>query len=172
VGGDEFCVILADADGLRAGAVANRIFADLGSQTIQVSIRASASGSLSFASGLDATARLAAADKALYEAKRSGANRVAHAALVDAASAASPNSPRQVAAVEGASKPQTNDAIGVSSYERTDRPIALRRPGQRVVGFAQRAPFRRRRCGSGRLIRIHSIRPIYVEWHGDQGSSL
>jgi predicted signal transduction protein with EAL and GGDEF domain len=113
VGGDEFCVILADADGQRAEAVANRIFADLGTQTIQGEQPRISIGIASFATGLDATARLAAADKALYEAKRSGGNRVAHAPLVDAASAASPNGPRRTVTVGCFRTTDIGCAIGV-----------------------------------------------------------
>ena len=67
----------------------NRIVADLGNHAIHGEQPPISIGIASFGSGLDASARLAAADKALYEAKRSGGNRVAHTPLLDAASAAS-----------------------------------------------------------------------------------
>jgi len=108
VGGDEFCVILTDADDQRAEAVANRIFADLGTRAIHGEQPRISIGIASFGSGLDAATRLAAADKALYEAKRSGGNRVAHAPLLDAAIAASASSAPLVVTLGGASEAPTN----------------------------------------------------------------
>ncbi|MGA7987563.1 MAG: diguanylate cyclase [Candidatus Dormiibacterota bacterium] len=80
VGGDEFCVVLPDAAGQRAEIVATRILRELATRTVH-GIRPTVSiGIAGFASGTDATTRLAAADAALYEAKRAGGDRAAHAA--------------------------------------------------------------------------------------------
>lgn len=103
VGGDEFCVVLPDAAGRRAEIVASRILSDLAARTVH-GIRPSVSiGIAGFTSGTDATTRLAAADAALYEAKRAGGDRAAHAAVaavhdgapaIDVSPAASASTPR------------------------------------------------------------------------------
>jgi diguanylate cyclase (GGDEF)-like protein len=108
VGGDEFCVILTDADDQRAEAFASRIFGDLGTRSIHGEQPRISIGIASFGSGLDAAARLAAADKALYDAKRSGGNRATHAPLLDTASAASTSSAPLVVPVGGASEAPIN----------------------------------------------------------------
>jgi len=123
VGGDEFCVILADADGRRAEVVAKRIFADLGTRTIQGAQPRISIGIASFASGADATARLAAADKALYEAKGSGGNRAAYAPLADAPTAPSPDCSRRIVTVGGASEAQ-GDGAPPSDPELASAPTA------------------------------------------------
>jgi diguanylate cyclase (GGDEF)-like protein len=83
-GGDEFCVILSDADSARSETVANRIFADLGTREVHGLHPRISIGIAPFGSGHDAAERLAAADAALYAAKRSGGNCVAHAPLLEA----------------------------------------------------------------------------------------
>ena len=82
IGGDEFCVIIADADGGRAEMVANRILADLGGRTIHGQRPRISVGIAPFASGRDSAARQAAADLALYQAKRTGGNRVVRAPVL------------------------------------------------------------------------------------------
>jgi diguanylate cyclase (GGDEF)-like protein len=120
VGGDEFCVILTDADDQHAEAVAKRILADLENRAIHGEQPRISIGIASLGSGLDAAARLAAADKALYEAKRSGGNRVAHAPLLDAASAASTSGGPVVVTVGGASEAPKSSIPSVS--ESTSAP--------------------------------------------------
>ena len=83
VGGDEFCVMLADADGHRAETVTKRIFSDLRTRLVHGEHPRISIGIATFESGQDVEARLAAADAALYEAKRSGGNRMAHAPVAD-----------------------------------------------------------------------------------------
>ena len=82
IGGDEFCVIIADADGGRAEMVANRILTDLGERTIHGQRPRISVGIAPFASGRDSAARQAAADLALYQAKRTGGNRVVRAPVL------------------------------------------------------------------------------------------
>ena len=79
VGGDEFTVVLPDSAGRRAEIAANRILADLASRTVHGRGPSISIGIADFTTGTDATARLAAADAALYAAKRAGGNRAMHA---------------------------------------------------------------------------------------------
>ena len=79
-GGDEFCVILPDSEGRRAEVVAHRILADLASRSVHGQHPSVSIGIAGFTNGPDAGTRVAAADAALYAAKRSGGNRASHAA--------------------------------------------------------------------------------------------
>ena len=80
VGGDEFSVLLSDADPHRADVVADRIFTELAGSTVRDRHANVSIGIAGFDCGQDAATRLAAADRALYEAKAAGGNRAAHAA--------------------------------------------------------------------------------------------
>ncbi|MGA8362661.1 MAG: GGDEF domain-containing protein [Candidatus Dormiibacterota bacterium] len=80
VGGDEFSVLLSDADPGHAEAVADRILAELAKSSVRDQLPSVSIGIAGFDSGEDAAARIAAADRALYEAKAAGGNRAAHAA--------------------------------------------------------------------------------------------
>ncbi len=80
VGGDEFAIILSDADPHHADVVAERIFAGLAQSTARDQRPSVSIGIAAFDCGEDAPARIAAADRALYEAKDAGGNRAVHAA--------------------------------------------------------------------------------------------
>jgi len=82
VGGDEFFVVLPDADDARAMIVVDRILAGLAAVAVQGRRPSISMGVAAFAAGADPAARVAAADAALYQAKRAGGNRVAHAPLM------------------------------------------------------------------------------------------
>jgi len=117
VGGDEFSVILPDSAGRRAEIVANRILADLAPRTVQ-GLRPSISiGIASFTSGEDAATRLAAADAALYEAKRAGGNRSAHAGEVDVEKGTRASS-------AGVASPAAPPSVLPSSSDPADTPAA------------------------------------------------
>ena len=79
VGGDEFSVLLSDADPDHAQMVANRIFADLATTKVRDQRPSVSIGISGFECGEDAPARMAAADRALYAAKAAGGNRATHA---------------------------------------------------------------------------------------------
>ena len=73
-GGDEFAVVLVDADAVRARSVARRTCAAVRESTagaITVSV-----GVATFAEGMDGEALVRAADAAMYEAKAAGGDRV------------------------------------------------------------------------------------------------
>jgi diguanylate cyclase (GGDEF)-like protein len=82
IGGDEFALVLSGADGDEAAAVAERIRAALAQLPVQASQRLTASLGLAvFPEDATTTAGLmAAADLALYQAKREGGDRVLAAA--------------------------------------------------------------------------------------------
>jgi len=80
VGGDEFAVLLPEADADEAQKVADSIIKTLGKQVAvlgEQSIHATASVGVALFDGLSATAVLAFADQAMYEAKQAGRNRAA-----------------------------------------------------------------------------------------------
>jgi diguanylate cyclase (GGDEF)-like protein/PAS domain S-box-containing protein len=80
VGGDEFAVMLPEADADEAQKVADSIIKTLGKQVAVLgerSIHATASVGVALFDGLSATAVLAFADQAMYEAKQAGRNRAA-----------------------------------------------------------------------------------------------
>jgi len=80
VGGDEFAVLLPEADADEAQSVANSIIGTLGQQVAVLgerSIHVTASVGVSLFDGLSAAAVLAFADQAMYEAKEAGRNRSA-----------------------------------------------------------------------------------------------
>jgi diguanylate cyclase (GGDEF)-like protein/PAS domain S-box-containing protein len=80
VGGDEFAVLLPEADAGEAKNVADSIIGTLGRQVTVLgerSIHVTASVGVALFDGLGAAAVLALADKAMYEAKQEGRNRVA-----------------------------------------------------------------------------------------------
>jgi len=85
VGGDEFSLVLPDADGPRATIVAERILAGLAATEVRGRHPSISVGIAAFDAGVDAHARVAAADAALHQAKRAGGGRVEHAALKQAA---------------------------------------------------------------------------------------
>ena len=88
VGGDEFSVVLPDADDGRATIIVDRIVAGLAAIAVQ-GLRPSISiGVAAFSAGADAAGRVAAADSALHQAKRAGGNQVAHAPVKPPASPA------------------------------------------------------------------------------------
>ncbi len=88
VGGDEFFVVLPDADDGRATIIVDRIVAGLAAIAVQ-GLRPSISiGVAAFSAGADAAGRVAAADSALHQAKRAGGNQVAHAPVKPPASPA------------------------------------------------------------------------------------
>ena len=105
-GGDEFCIILSDADSARSESVANRIFADLDTREVHGLHPRISVGIAPFGSGHDAAERLAAADAALYAAKRSVGNCVSHAPLIEAELIPSPGEAPRVT-VTDASEPPT-----------------------------------------------------------------
>ena len=80
VGGDEFAVLLPEADADEAQKVADSIIKTLSQQVAVLgerSIHATASVGVALFDGLSATAVLAFADQAMYEAKQAGRNRAA-----------------------------------------------------------------------------------------------
>lgn len=85
IGGEEFCLILPGASGLRAQALAKRIleafrqeqFEAFSGVVFKATFSAGVATALSHAENMDAQALLAQADGALYLAKRQGKNRVA-----------------------------------------------------------------------------------------------
>src|SRR4029453_17514783 len=80
VGGDEFAVMLPEADADEAQKVADSIIKTLGKQVAVLgerSIHATASVGVALFDGLGAAAVLAFADQAMYEAKQAGRNRAA-----------------------------------------------------------------------------------------------
>lgn len=85
-GGEEFCVLLADADPLEARAVAERLRSaveahDFPGAEDQPGGRLTISVGMSLIGAVDARSMKQCADEALYEAKRAGRNRVVvHAA--------------------------------------------------------------------------------------------
>ena len=86
-GGDEFSVILSDADPHHAEVVAGRIFADLANSRVHDQRPSVSIGIAGPDCGKDAAARIAAADSALYQAKRAGGNRAVQARGTEAATA-------------------------------------------------------------------------------------
>jgi diguanylate cyclase (GGDEF)-like protein len=82
VGGDEFSILLSDADPHHAEVVTDRIFAELARSTVHDQLPSVSIGIAGFDSGEDAAARIAAADQALYEAKAAGGNRAVHAVRI------------------------------------------------------------------------------------------
>jgi diguanylate cyclase (GGDEF)-like protein/PAS domain S-box-containing protein len=94
VGGEEFALILTAASGSEIGfATAERLRQQIEGMIIplgeaQLSITASIGLSLAAGKAIDVDAMLRAADGALYEAKRSGRNRVVVAAAAEAAKVA------------------------------------------------------------------------------------
>jgi diguanylate cyclase (GGDEF)-like protein len=70
-GGDEFAILLLDADGERAQNVADRISACLRSETDPPPLSVSIGYSVYLQDGLSATELLEAADKRLYQSKKS-----------------------------------------------------------------------------------------------------
>lgn len=93
-GGDEFCVLLADTDAATARAVAERVRASVaalrsgptGAIRITTSIGLATTADLEAGAGARALVRLA--DRAMYEAKHVGGDRVATSARADAGPAA------------------------------------------------------------------------------------
>ncbi len=80
VGGDEFAVLLPEADAGEARNVADSIIRTLGQQVAMLgerSIHVTASVGVAVFDGLGAAAVLAFADQAMYEAKQEGRNRAA-----------------------------------------------------------------------------------------------
>ena len=80
VGGDEFAVLLPEADADEAQKVADSVIKTLSQQVAVLgerSIHATASVGVALFDGLSATAVLAFADQAMYEAKQAGRNRAA-----------------------------------------------------------------------------------------------
>src|SRR5690606_18750102 len=81
-GGEEFLVILPDCDLDAAATLAERIRCNLGNEAISgVRSLTVSIGVASLAAGESQTQALARADKALYQAKRNGRNRVERADL-------------------------------------------------------------------------------------------
>jgi diguanylate cyclase (GGDEF)-like protein len=79
VSGDEFLVVLPDADDARATIIVDRILAGLAATAVQGWRPSISVGVAAFAAGTDPAARVAAADTALYQAKRAGGDQVVHA---------------------------------------------------------------------------------------------
>jgi diguanylate cyclase (GGDEF)-like protein len=75
IGGDEFAVFLFDADGEAAKAVASRILAVVGEPTLGPSTPSLSIGISCGNEGSDPKVVLRLADRAMYQAKRSGGNR-------------------------------------------------------------------------------------------------
>jgi len=75
IGGDEFVVILSNADDAHTETVAQRILKDLSGVTVFGTHPSVSIGIAGYDDGKNASARLIAADQALYAAKRAGGNR-------------------------------------------------------------------------------------------------
>ena len=74
-GGEEFAVILPSCDGIEAVQVAERLRAAVAGQEGAVAVTVSAGVAVFPADGSDGSSLVAAADKALYKAKRQGRDR-------------------------------------------------------------------------------------------------
>lgn len=75
-GGEEFLVVFSNADAKVAAKVANRILKSIEAQSFQESIRITVSGGVGQSDGESLPELIDKADKKLYEAKRSGKNRI------------------------------------------------------------------------------------------------
>ena len=76
-GGDEFVLLLPDCEHDQAMRVAERVRAEIGRQVLEVPVTVSAGLATMPENATDGDRLLSAADAALYEAKRSGRDRVA-----------------------------------------------------------------------------------------------
>ncbi len=105
MGGDEFCILLPDTEMQEAMVVAERLRTEVEKMTIKhqsetIQVKASFGVSSSDRYGWNWQKLVDASDGALYEAKRSGHNKVVAAAAGTAASDPAPDLPMQAAVSE------------------------------------------------------------------------
>jgi diguanylate cyclase (GGDEF)-like protein len=75
-GGEEFCVVVPDSDAVEAGLVAERLRLELARRTRRGGLPVTASFGVAATRTLDAASLLREADRALYQAKADGRDRV------------------------------------------------------------------------------------------------